>query len=258
MSGCSARIARLVDRAFVAELPSRSRRRLREHLATCEPCRTRWQRLAAIDRVLGGPRLGDAATRDIESRIGASRIANRSWWIAAGALGALTTIVLVLVVASSRPREELSTRGGSGSGRTPGVRLFCIAGDGAHVRAETRMVSRGQPAELACTIEDDLQIAYTTPDREGLTMVAFARSGTTMIPYAPAELDKRSLPARADRVDELVDHSTHLGAEHRPGRYQVVVRFFDREVAMRDAMAGLIAPAVELQAELVIGGTDAR
>jgi hypothetical protein len=263
-----ARYQKLVDRAFVRGLPARQRRRLREHLATCEACRERWDRLAVIERRLGGPRLGDAVIEDIHDAVvpPATRAGpRRAWWAAAAALGAAASVAVVLLVLRPAPPLEptLTPRGGgAGAARAPGVRLFCVAGDGDHVRAETRMVSTGPVPELRCSIDDDLQLAYSTPDREGLTMVAFARMDTSILRYAPPPHDRGAMALAPDRVDELVGWSTRLRAAHRPGTHDVVVRFFDREVPAHDAVAGAIPPLVELRArlELVARGAldDAR
>lgn len=261
-----ARFRRLVDRAFVRGLPARQRRRLREHLAACEACREYWDRLAVIDRRLGGPRLSAAAIEDIHDAVVPSRAragARRAWWAAAALGAAACAAVLILVLRADRPGATFTPRGGGGTelaGRAPGVRLFCVAGGADHVRAEARMVSAGHVPELRCSIADDLQLAYSTPDREGLTMVAFARLDSAALHYAPAAPGGGALALLPDRVDELIGWSTRLSAEHRPGTYDVVVRFFDREVQARDALDGRIAPLVELRARLEVaarGGTDA-
>lgn len=256
---CGRKFQRLVDRAFVRELPARQRRQLREHLVTCDACRGRWERLAIVDRQLGGPTLDDATLdRIVDSVIPAAR-PRKAWWVA-GALGAVATAALVIVLVRPAARDsELTPRGTPTMGRTPGVRLFCVAGDADHVRGEVRLVSSGPAPELRCTIDDDLQLAYTTPDREGLTMVAFARLDSTMIHYAPPTETGSSLPLRADKVDELVDWSTPLSAAHAPGHYDVIVRFFEGAVPSRDAIDGRISPLVELRARVEItdrGGVD--
>lgn len=255
---CEKRFPGLVDRVFVRELPARQRRQLRDHLGTCEPCRGRWDRLAIVDRQLGGPRLGKQLIDDIGDRVIPPPRPRYQWW-AGGVLGAVASAALGLVIISAdRTESKFSPRGGSSFGRTPGVRLFCVAGDADHVRGEARMVSSGPAPELRCNIEDDLQFAYTTPDREGLTMVAFTRLDSTMIQYAPTSNTEAAMAVRPNRVDELVDWSTSLAAEHRPGRYDVVVRFFDRDVSTRDAIGGGVVPVVELHARLEIaaGGLD--
>lgn len=256
MSGCGTRFPRLVDRAFVRGLPARQRRQLREHIGTCPSCRERWEQLSIVDRRIGGPQLDDAVIEEIR-RVVIPPPPRRRWWVA-GAVGALASAALVLlVVRPDRSDPTFSPRGNLGKGRTPGVRVFCVAGDADHVRAEARMVSAEPPPELRCKIEDDLQLAYTTPDRK-LTMVAFARSGSTMIQYAPRSNIDLAMPLVPNRIDELVGWSTSF-SNHRPGAYELVVRFFDHDVTVREAIVRSVEPVAELRARLVIaGGDDAR
>lgn len=259
-SECRSRFPRLVERAFVRGLPARQRRQLREHLASCASCRARWDRLAIIDRQLGGP----ALTATMIDQIGDAVLARgeggerRRWWAWLTAGGVAVTAAAAVALLWLRPGGDgstLSARGGQSLGRTPGVRLFCVAGDRDHVRSEARMVSNGPVPELRCMLGDDLQLAYTTPDREGLTMVAFGRldSDSTIVHYAEPTM------LQADRIDEILDWSTRLAVAHRPGRYDVVVRFFDLPVAAVQATGERVAPLVELHARLEIvagGGID--
>ena len=253
--GCATRVARLVDRAFVRELSSGQRRRLRAHLAMCEPCRVRWDRLAIIDRRLGGPTLSAAILEDIGDRVveparqGARR---RVVWAAAGGLLTAAAITLVVVARAGGPRETFTPRGTSdGAGRTPGVRVFCVAGDRDHVRAEARMVSSAQVPQLRCTIADDVQLTYTTPQREGLTMVAFARRDGAIFHYAPAAATDAALELAADQVDQLVGWSTPL-FDHPPGGYDMIVRVFDRAVSAAEATGDRSMPLVELRTRLEV------
>lgn len=259
--GCTPRFRALIERAFVRGLASRKRRHLREHLATCEACRERWNRLASIDRRLGGPRLEHEVIEDIGTTVlaeAAARPARRGRWIAIGAsLVAASAVVLLL---RRPPDSTLTPRGGAGHGRTPGVRLFCITHDTDHVRDEASAVSSGPVPELRCSLDDDLQLAYTTPESEGLTMVAFARRDSSTILYAPTSASADSMTLRADRIDEVLDWSTQLSADHRPGRYDVIVRVFEGEQDASDAVSDRARPLVELRATLEIsatGGNDA-
>jgi hypothetical protein len=91
-------------------------------------------------------------------------------------------------------------------------------------------------------------------------MVAFARLDSSMIYYAPSPHSHEAMALLPDRIDELVGWSTQLGAEHRPGTYDVLVRFFDHEVSTGDAIDGRITPLAELRARLEVvarGGSDA-
>jgi hypothetical protein len=263
-AACQRRFSKLVERAFLRGLPARQRRELRQHLTACASCRTSWDRLAAVERQMGGPRLDDDVLDDIASAVITTPRSRRVWW-ASGAIGVIATtaiIIAIVIVRSDRSEQEFSSRGDPSTGRTPGVRLFCVSSEAEHVVAEARMVSGGHVPELRCTIDDDLQLAYTSPDREGLTMVAFARLDSMTIHYAPITNAESTTTVRADRIDELVDWSTPLAAQHAPGIYDVVVRFFDREVPARDAIDGRIQPLIELRAKLDItnrgGNRDAR
>jgi len=250
---CTARVAKLIDRAFVRELSARQRERLRSHLAECLECRQRWEQLAIVDRRLAGPRLNEQTIADIGRAVtSATRVPGRRLVWATAATAAVASLVLVLLLVRPGPSgSTLTPRGTHSQGRTPGVRAFCVAGDADHVRAEVRMVSTGHVPVLRCTIDDDLQLAYTSPDREGLTMVAFARLDSSIVRYAPTD-DAITASVRPDRIDELIPWSTHLAAEHRPGRYDVVVRFFDRQVATGEAIDGRTIPLVELHATLEV------
>jgi hypothetical protein len=253
---CRARFARLIERAFVRGLPARQRRQLREHLESCEGCREHWERLATIDRQLGGPALSETVLADIaEVAVGPTRRPWRAWAAGGVAVAAAVTIAIVVLRPVAGP-DVLTPRGETARGRTPGARLFCVAGDRDHVRAEVRMVSSGVVPELRCTIADDLQIAYTTPNREGLTLVAVGRLqamdslASTFVHYADP------IAVAPDRIDELLDWSTRLAAEHVPGIYDVSVRFYDRGVAPTEAITELANPIVELRARLVIGARE--
>lgn len=111
------------------------------------------------------------------------------------------------------------------------------------------MVSTPPIPTLRCTIDHLLQIAYTTPSFEGLTMIAFGRNDKSLLYYAPLA-EGPTLPVASDRVDELVDWSTRLEVNHHPGSYELVVRFFDRAVSTRDAIESRIQPVAELRAQL--------
>jgi hypothetical protein len=246
------RFERWIDRAFVRELSPRKRRLLREHLASCESCRERWQRLALVDRRLGGPVLPDAVREAIEEAVVPHPARRRVAWAFSGGL-AIAAVAAVLLVIRSPNTDTLQPRGSGEGGRTPGLRLFCVAHNGAHVVAEARAVSEGPAPSLRCTIGADLQLAYTTPNLEGLTMIVFGHRDRTILHYAPSAPGVTILLQR-DRVDELVEWSTPLAARHDMGDYDVVVRFFDRPIATPAAIAGHVPAVVELRARLEVVG----
>jgi hypothetical protein len=252
---CRTRAARLVDRAFVGDLPAWRRRRLRRHLAACASCRARYDRLALADRQLGGrDRLGAAAVADLERTLVAGATSGRrrrAVWAGVGALVTAAVVVLVVSLRDAGP-PELRPRGpGVVLGdRMPGVRLFCVEG-GTRVVAESRVVPVAGPVPaLRCTLDAELQLAYSSPDLEGLTMVAFGRQGQSIRYYAPRAGDAEAVALAPDRVDEPLAWSTRLGVKHDPGAYEVVVRFYDRPVRAEDAAGGVVAPLGELRGRL--------
>lgn len=257
MSGgdCGGRQLALVERAFVGDLGRRGRRRLRSHLVACPTCRGHYDRLALIDGQLGAVAPVSRAGIDAVEDAVLDAIAPPPWhrrpapWIALGmAAAAAALLVLILRPSTGQFRE----RGGPTSGRTPGVRLFCVRGDGedARVVAEGRVASVAHPAMvIRCNIGDALQLAYTTPPREGLTMVAFARRDDSILHYAPRPGETSSFPLVADQVDEPLPWSTRLAVRHQLGAYELVVRFYDRPVVLG---AESIAPTAELRGRLEI------
>lgn len=258
------RYQRLVDRAFVRELSVAHSEELRTHLEGCASCRQRWNRLAVIDRQLGGPHLGDMA----RSRIGealidasSSRSPRHRWrWLAAGTAVATAAIVVLLLWPVPAEHLEFQARGSghATTGRTPGMRVFCVASDVDDVTHEIHMSSSSFVPTLRCTIDDALQLAYSTPDREGLTMVAFSRLDSTTMIHAPIT-GSVTMPLVGDRIDSLVGWSTRLAAAHQPGTYELVVRFFDGAVPLHTAITGVFGSMHELRGTLQItAGSDAR
>lgn len=258
--GCTARRARLVERDFVGDLARWRRRRLRRHLRGCDDCRRLYDRLAAADRQLGAGRvLSEAAIDAVGDAVVGSATPwrrRRSVWVGVGSL-ATAAAVLVALSVRDQARPDLRPRGdGIVLGdRMPGIRLFCVETDaaGARVVGEARVVSVAGPLpRLRCTLDAELQLAYSSPDLEGLTMVAFGRKGQSIHYYAPRSADAESIPLEPDRIDVALDWSTRLGVKHEPGEYEVLVQFFDRAVIASDAAAGAETPSATLRARLEI------
>jgi hypothetical protein len=256
MSGrdCGGRRIPLVERMFTGALPRWRRPRVRRHLVDCPVCRTHYDRLALVDAQLGrGTPLSRAGLDAIEDAVLGS-VAATPWhrrpslWIGLGA--AATAVALLVVLRTSD--DGLRERGGGAGGRTPGVRVFCTRGIGdlAYVAADGRVASIAHPAPaITCRLEDTLQLAYTTPSGEGLTMVAFARRADSVLYYAPRPGDTTSVAVLADRVDESLPWSTRLAVRHEVGSYELVIRFYDRPVLVSEETA---TPLVELRGRLVV------
>lgn len=258
MTPCGTRYPRLIDRAFVGPIAGWRQRRLRRHLATCAWCRDRYDRLAVVDRQLGlgVGALSPAAIDRLAQVIGVTRPDRRAVWAGVGALATAGVVIALLATGRRDGTPELRPRGGVVVGdRQPGVRLFCIGGDrdGPKVIAEARVVSvAGLAPPLRCNLDAELQLAYSSPDLEGLTMVAYGRRESTLYYYAPRSADAEGVRLRPDQIDEPLDWSTRLGVKHEAGSYEIVVRFFDRPVTAAEAVAGGSAWLAELRGTMVL------
>ncbi len=161
----------------------------------------------------------------------------RRLWAPAGALAAAAAALLLWIVSGDQAKpDEFRARGLEPEAellvpgeREPGVRLFCvqISDHGASITDEVHMTSGAMPPPtLRCTLDDELQIAYSTPNLSGLTMTVIARSlhGDTNW-YAPHD-GGSPVPLASDVIDEPLSFSTRLGAEHQPDTYDVTAQFF--------------------------------
>ena len=258
---CARRWSKAIERSFVGKLSTRRYAELRDHVSACEPCRAAYDRLAHLERAIHGDVFpAPARARAKKLALGTSR--PRLRWVLAPA-GALAAAVAALLLWSGTSdelhgRAEFRARGTQAqiepwvSGdREPGVRLFCVelSDSGARVRDEVHM-GRGSmpPPELRCTLDDELQVAYSTPNLSGLRMSVFARSqfGATT-GFAPPEAGGSPISLTRNAIDEPLAWSTRLAADHRIGSYEVSARFY-----LDLASAASAAPIADLRANLVI------
>lgn len=269
----------LIDRAFITGMGPRTWRRVLGHARTCASCRHKLDRLGYVDEWLwsGSPlpsawtdRIGD----QVQARVVRPRVRTwRTWAAGAGVLAtAAATLVLVLVRSDDQPGARLDGRGSlefraRGAGerlvyawapgqRKPGVRLFCIDVVGAQARVAHAMHATEPgltPQPLRCILGAELQLAYSTPDLHGLSMVVFSRdsSGRTYW-YAPRSSEETSIPLLRDRMDEPLDWTTRLEVGHSRGVYELEVRFFDHPVPAEAAARGVVPPIYELRARMDI------
>lgn len=253
-----------MDRGFEHGLSRRRWSALRGHLAGCEDCRARFDRLEHASAALSPRSLLSPAARD---RIAAEIVeqpsarARRLRWAAAGVATATAAAALLLLFA---PREQAPFRPRGAEHRTelvpgerrPGVRIFCLRStdSSTHVVAEVTAAEPPiPPPTLRCTMGGELQLAYSTPSFGGLTMVAYSRGPSgRMHHYAPRDGTQAAVPLAADVIDEPLDASTRLEVNHAPGTYDVTVRFFARPIAASDATALHATPLHEVQARLEI------
>ncbi len=236
---CRPSWSRQLDRAFSGRISVRRMRALRAHAADCESCRAVYDQLAGIERSMTGSAFPRAAADRVQMLVFAEPDRRlRKLWAPAGALAAAAAALLLWIVVGdqAKPVDEFRARGLEPEAellvpgeREPGVRLFCvqISDHGASITDEVHMTSGAMPPPtLRCTLDDELQIAYSTPNLSGLTMTVIARSlhGDTSW-YAPHD-GGSPVPLASDVIDEPLSWSTRLGAEHEPGTYDVTARFF--------------------------------
>jgi hypothetical protein len=247
MWGC-ARYRRWIDAAFVRGLSSRRWRRLRDHADGCAACRARLDRILVASRGLrassppGTPSEleVDLLGREILERVDRPRSGRRLVWAGAAAAAAASALVAWVALRPDRS-NDLRARGGADHGG-PGARVFCVGGENGarRVIAEARAAEPSLPVPtLRCTLTEALQIAYTTPSLEGLTMVAFSRDSDGAVHwYAPRRGSEPAVSIAPDAVGRPLDWSTRLAVKHAPGTYDLAVLFFDRPVVAEAAAAG--------------------
>lgn len=262
---CARRYARWMDSAFVGDLPARRWRLLRAHLEACGACRARFERLLFAARGLTpGVALSrleiDLIGREVQARSLPPRRRAWRWAAGIGAAAAAAGAALVLLVAGPALRDSGLRPRGAGrafDGRPPGARVFCVGADAAGVRrveSEARATEPPLPVPtLRCNIAGRLQIAYSTPSLEGLTMVAYSRDAEGRnFWYAPRQASDPAVPVAADVVARPLDWSTTLAVKHHPGGYDLRILFFDRAVTAEDAAAGRAAPIQTLSLRLEV------
>lgn len=260
---CHRRYRRWIDASLRRGMSPRAWRRLRPHLDECPACRHRLDRILCVSRALtpNSP-IGSLEIEMIghavldRSASGQRQRQRRSWWfIGASAVAAAGVASLLLMARSST--DDFQPRGHAPTfDRPPGARMFCVDRpdtDVARVTADARATELAlPPPRLRCTMADRLQIAYSTPSLEGLTMVAFARTTDDVFWYAPRRPSERSVPLASDATQQVLDWSTRLDVNHAPGLYDVRVLFFDHSVIAEDAAAGRVTPIQTLALQLEI------
>lgn len=258
--GCARRYRRWIDAALARGISSRRWQRLRPHLEQCAACRRRYEQVVAIARSLAPGSTLAAFEIDLVGRevlASAAPPPKRTWIF--GAAAASAAAALILVLALPRGENGLRPRGHAPafSGRPPGARVFCVdrdSTDGTRVSADVRATELTlQAPVLHCSLENRLQLAYSSPRMENLTMVAFARSTSgDVFWYAPRSSGESALALVPDSVERPLDWSTKLGVNHAPGSYDVHVMFFDAPVRAEDAASGRAVPVQDLALRLEI------
>lgn len=239
-------------------------RALRRHAGACTACRDRLDGALEALRALS-PRAALAADEvDLIGRAVVDRaLARPRRWVWVGATATATAAVVLLLIfvrgghEAPRAKTDLRPRGGDTGERSPGARIFCVADDDtgrSHVIGDTRATEPALPIpSLRCNLDARLQLAYSTPTREGLTMVAFSRDTQgALFWYAPRRATDFAVSLEPDAMTRSLGWSTRLAVKHTPGSYEVTVLFFDHPVVAAEAAAGRAAPLARLALRLEV------
>jgi hypothetical protein len=245
---CEARYREQIERAFVGKLDREGWTALRAHLLDCDACRGFYDRLGAVDRALAPAAAVSPMIRDsIEARVlaGAGVAEKRgAWWawpaLASAALGGVAALI---VFGQPPPAEGFGVRGTQDktfAGRAPGVAAFCVratGGDAApRISGSARGTTDANVAALECGIEDEIQLAYSSPTNGGLYLAAWGEGQHGEIYwYAPRDPDAQILSMKSDAIDEPLPWSTRLSVKHSPGKVRLRIRFLDRSMVAEAA-----------------------
>lgn len=216
---CEPEWAEAIDRVWLGRANGEEIRSLYAHLATCDRCRARYDRLAAADDASRKPESGldPAARARVEAAIlpqqkeplGVPRWIGMLGFGAAAAAGILFFVVPV-------PDDAYHPRG---VGSLPQLSLYCVSPIGP---TREKPVIRGvvvlgaSAPTLRCGVDDDLQIAYSRGSGGPLLMRVEAEKGDRKRPVAPIDETEGSVSLKSDVTNEPLPYSVRwTGADGR-------------------------------------------
>lgn len=210
-----------MDEQFAGEELGERAEQLHAHLASCESCRERYDRLARVDLVMTKGGLSEQRLDALQARIlGKAALppaelapppppARRAGWGTLLAAAAVVITVVAIPVLRSMQEEGFQPRGG---GESWGVRAFCVT-QGA-VSAEAL-----PGGTLKCPAGSLVQFTYTAPQAAQLS-ISLEGSGQR---FFPAEAERAAVDAG---IDVALPLSTPVG-EWLSGPQKVTARFTD-------------------------------
>ncbi len=226
--------ASAIDRLFVRGLGEAEFRDLRAHLASCEECRERYDRLSRVKLALSKePGLPSDQLTLLGAGLidGGSRPARRRSPLALGAAivaGAAAAGVAAAVLLAVRPDHgQFQARGAAGHA-AEGVRAYCIQ-PGSPPRVLAEAISGGA---LSCPQGASVQFSYTAGSATHLAIVGVEPSGA-VVPFFPQEAGAGPIESR--RIDVPLPYSTPL-REARPGETIRVVAIHADRALSREAI----------------------
>lgn len=233
---CQPSWAEAVDRAWLGAASGEELRELYTHLAGCELCRARFDRLALVDHAAAESESLDAAARDrvegaIFGAVSTGAVERPAWmhwaFMFGGSIAAIAGLIFF-----AWPVGDDPFRARSGDS-LPVLSLYCIAPLSAtRVQPQIRVavvMSESAPT-AACRVDDDLQIAYSK-GQEGPSQVRI----TAELPdgsrrgIAPLSLDGWPLELKSEVTNEVVPYSRKLDSA---GIWKVVARFEGHEATL--------------------------
>ncbi len=236
---CEPRYQKMIDKAFVGELTDERWRELFAHLAECDGCRAYHDRLGLIDEAMAaGPLPGSMRARIAQRVITAGAPPPRarlSFGTIVSYASAAAVVVLAVMLPFAVRDGEFTARGGESKwgGRPPGLSLFCITppaspADAALVDRTVQAAPEGRPPPvLPCRLDQDLQIAYSTPADRPLFLTVEGETEAEPHWYAPRSPDEGPVRLELDAAGRALGWSTRLAVHHEVGTVRVVARFFD-------------------------------
>lgn len=206
-----------MDAEFAGDAPPERAAPLREHLRECASCRERYDRLARVEARLSGGGLSEqkrdvlqalilARSAPVPSVVAPPPLVPRRWGLLLAA-AAVLVVSTVAVFSSRATREDPFTPRGA-TGRSWGVRAFCVR-DG-HVTGEA--LAGGT---LVCGEGALVQFTYTAPQPATLTL---SLDGTAQTFVSGVRV--------SDGTDVALPTSTPVGA-WLSGPMRVTARFTD-------------------------------
>lgn len=219
---CEAARAAMDDQFAGEDLGERAEQ-LRAHLAACDSCRERYDRLARVDLAMARGGLSEQRLDALQARILGKAVVppaelappppplppRRAGWGTLLAAAAVVLTVVAIPVLRSMQEEGFQPRGG---GESWGVRAFCVTGGAVSAEALPG-------GTLKCPAGSLVQFTYTAPAPAQLS-IALEGSGQR---FFPAEAERAAVDAG---IDVALPLSTPVG-EWLTGPQKVTARFTD-------------------------------
>lgn len=244
--------ARRVRALLEGGLTKEQREEAIAHLRACEACAELYDRIAEAEHRAAGSRgvLGAPALLRVAERLGLESATTQPGREASPrrrafvpALAAIAALLLVVVVATLRPSDDFTPRGGPSPAPGVGLRLFRLSGAGNDVAAAEL------PPAGAVRRGERLGVSYTN--------LGAHRHATWVViaPGAPPRvLDEVSGFVQAGVVDEPLENSIAVDDRFPVGPARIAVVFSDDAIPPPELPARLAEGEVKGIDVVVLGG----